>query len=147
MVTDTDTHTHNDADIHTHLHTGDDPYRHGHAHPHPPGAAEVLPDPSRVATVTLDIGEGFGALVIHTPAGLSGQEIEIRPDGTEWRGQHTAVRPRILPSGTQFAGVFGSLAEGRYDLRLRGEVGERPTLSLIVDGGSVTDALWPVACA
>ena len=130
-----------DTDTDTHHH----PHPHSHSHTHTPaGAVEALPDPSRVATVTLDIGEGFGALVVHTPPSLSGQEIEIRPAGTEWRGQHTAVRPRILASGTQYAGVFGSLAEGRYDLRVRGETDERPMLSLTVAGGTVTDGLWPI---
>jgi hypothetical protein len=120
---------------HDHAHT------HGHAHDH---AAEVLPGASTVAAVTLDIGEGFGALVIHTPPALEGSEIEIRPVATEWRGRHTAVRPRLLPGGTQFAAVFGSLAEGGYDLRVRGTVDDRPALSLTVAGASVTDVLWPV---
>jgi hypothetical protein len=104
---------------------------------------EVLPDPSPVAAVVLDIGDGFGAVVIDTPPSLEGREIEIRKVGTEWRGVHTAVRARLIPTGTQFAAVFGSLAEGRYDLRVRGGLDECPVLSIDVTGASVTYSTWP----
>jgi hypothetical protein len=82
-------------------------------------------------------------MVIRTPPSLDGREIELRPEGTEWRGVHTAVRPRLIPSDTQFAAVFGSLPEGRYDLRLRGDECDDPMLSLEVASASVTNALWP----
>ena len=126
---------------------------HSHSHipspsPRPsPSAAgatlEVLPDPSPMAAVVLDIGSGFGAVVIDTPPAMEGREIEIRKVGTEWRGVHTAVRARLIPTGTQYAAVFGSLAEGRYDLRVRGDLDESPVLSLDVTGASVTCSLWP----
>jgi hypothetical protein len=118
-------------------------YGPGHTHSHQAAATEVLPDASPVATVVLDIGDGFGALVIHTPPALDGHEIEIRPLGTDWLGAHTAVRQRLIPSGTQFAAVFGSLPEGHYDLRVRGDAEERPTLSLEVTSATVTDTSWP----
>ena len=104
---------------------------------------EVLPDPSPVAAVVLDIGDGFGAVVIDTPPWLEGHEIEIRKVGAEWRGVHTAVRARLIPTGTQYAAVFGSLAEGRYDLRVRGDLDESPVLSLDVTGASVTYSPGP----
>jgi hypothetical protein len=104
---------------------------------------EVLPGPSPVAAVVLDIGDGFGAVVIDTPPWQEGREIEIRKVGTEWRGVHTAVRARLIPRGTQYAAVFGSLAEGRYDLRVRGGLDECPVLSLDVTGASVTYSSWP----
>src|ERR1700722_7593341 len=104
---------------------------------------EVPPDPSPVAAVVLDIGDGIGAVVIDTPPAMEGSEIEIRRVGTEWRGVHTAVRARLIPTGTQYAAVFGSLAEGRYDLRVRGDLDESPVLSLDVTGASVTCSLWP----
>jgi hypothetical protein len=96
-----------------------------------------------VAAVVLDIGPGFGALLIRTPASLEGHEIEIRPAGREWRGVHTAVRARLLPAGTEFAALFGSLPEGGYELRVRGGESERPALSAAVSAASVTDASWP----
>ena len=104
---------------------------------------EVLPGPSPVAAVVLDIGDGFGAVVIDTPPWQEGREIEIRKVGTEWRGVHTAVRARLIPMATQYAAVFGSLAEGRYDLRVRGGLDECPVLSLDVTGASVTYSSWP----
>lgn len=122
-------------------------HSHSPSQRHSPNGAgatlEVLPDPSPVATVVLDIGDGFGALVIDTPPWLEGREIEIRKEGTEWRGVHTAVRARLIPTGTQFAAVFGSLAEGRFDLRVRGGLDECPVLSLLVTSASVTYSPWP----
>jgi hypothetical protein len=119
--------------------------KHSQSHSHSPAGAtvEVLPGPSPVAAVVLDIGDGFGAVVIDTPPAMEGREIEIRKVGTEWRGVHTAVRGRLIPTGTQFAAVFGSLAEGRYDLRVRGDLDESPVLSLHVKGASVTYSPWP----
>jgi hypothetical protein len=68
----------------------------------------------------LDIGSDVGALVVYTSALLAGQEIEIRPQGEAWDGVHTAVRARHLGATVLYAGVFGSLAAGSYDLRIRG---------------------------
>jgi hypothetical protein len=67
----------------------------------------------------LDIGEGTGALVVYTSETLQGEEIEIRPHGGIWGGVHTAVRSRHVGDRVLHAGVFGSLAAGHYDLRVR----------------------------
>jgi hypothetical protein len=67
----------------------------------------------------LDIGPGRGALVVYAPQSLLGEEIEIRPHGEDWAGAHTAVRARHVGDRVLHAGVFGSLAAGRYDIRLR----------------------------
>jgi hypothetical protein len=127
----------------THSHSPSPSPSHSHSHGAAGATLEVLPDPSPVAAVVLDIGDGFGAVVIDTPPWLEGREIEIRKVGTEWRGVHTAVRARLIPTGTQFAAVFGSLAEGRYDLRVRAGLDECPVLSLDVTGASVTYSSWP----
>ena len=50
---------------------------HDHAHTH---ASRGWP-PSGDGTVMLDIGDGIGALVVHTPAALLGVEIEIARRG------------------------------------------------------------------
>jgi|HubBroStandDraft_6_1064221.scaffolds.fasta_scaffold184483_2 hypothetical protein len=135
---------------HSHSHSpspGPPNHNHRHSPSHSHGAAgaaaELLPDSSPVAAVVLDIGDGFGAVVIDTPPWLEGHEIEIRKVGAEWRGVHTAVRARLIPTGTQYAAVFGSLAEGRYDLRVRGDLDESAVLSLDVTSASVTYSLWP----
>lgn len=142
MTTLTHSHSHSPSPgppNHNHRHSPS----HSHSHGAAGAAAELLPDSSPVAAVVLDIGDGFGAVVIDTPPWLEGHEIEIRKVGTEWRGVHTAVRARLIPTGTQYAAVFGSLAEGRYDLRVRGDLDESPVLSLDVTSASVTYSLWP----
>ncbi len=103
---------------------------------------ESVPGPSTEGSVLLDIGGDRGALVVFTPAALDGAEIEIRPMGRDWDGTHTAVRRRELPAAEYFAGVFGSLLAGPYQLRLRGEVSDI-FIELNVTGGEITEARWP----
>jgi hypothetical protein len=67
----------------------------------------------------LDIGEDRGALVVYTSEDLLGEEIEIRPHDGVWTGLHTAVRARHMGELVRYAGVFGSLPAGLYDLRVR----------------------------
>jgi hypothetical protein len=67
----------------------------------------------------LDLGGDIGALVVYAPEALLGEEIEIRPHGGRWAGLHTAVRARHLGDAVLYAGVFGSLRAGLYDLRVR----------------------------
>jgi hypothetical protein len=110
--------------------------------PHTHVAAEQPPGPSEGAVV-IDIGEGIGAAVIFTNSDLDGAELEIRPASEEWRGVHTAVRERSLGGPVRYAAVFGSLAEGQWELRVRGSTDEQPVLGMKVLGGSVIEALWP----
>ena len=72
--------------------------------------------PSRQGTVVLDIGDGVGALVVHTPGELCGVEIEIARRGEQDAFVHTEVRERVLPEGSVYAGVFVALDEGDYTL-------------------------------
>lgn len=74
--------------------------------------------PSANATVMVDVGRGAGALVVWTPPTMAGVEIEIRRVGADWDGTHSAVRRRDLPGGPQWAVLFGSLADGQYELRV-----------------------------
>ena len=67
----------------------------------------------------VDIGEDRGALVVYTTDALVGREIEIRPRGTVWTGTHTGVRDRQVGGKVLHAGVFGSLAAGPYDVRVK----------------------------
>ena len=74
--------------------------------------------------MVLDIGPHAGALVLYTNEGLAGAEIEIRPGDGPWLGAHTAVRERHVGGRVLYAGVFGSLAPGGYELRpQRGRTG------------------------
>jgi hypothetical protein len=110
--------------------------------PHTHTAYEQPPGPSEGAVV-IDIGEGVGAAVIFTNSDLDGAELEIRPVSDEWRGVHTAVRERRSGDAVRYAAVFGSLAEGNWELRVRGSGDEQPILDIWVLGGSVVEALWP----
>jgi len=56
--------------------------------------------------VIVDIGGDAGAAVITTPPELAGAQIEIRAEGTEWDGSHTAVHERQGPGNTTSAAVF-----------------------------------------
>lgn len=98
--------------------------------------------PSGEASVVLDIGGNRGALIVLAPETLVGLEIEIRRPDSPWDGTHTAVRRRDLPQGPCFAGVFGSLPAGDYQVRLRG-VDAGSVVDLSVTGGEVAEARWP----
>ena len=115
---------------------------HGHTHAH--GAVEEAPGPSEGA-VFIDVGDGVGAAVIYTEPDFQGAELEIRPASEEWRGIHTAVRERRFADVVRFAAVFGSLAEGNWELRVRGSAEVQPALAVQVRGGSVVEAAWPEA--
>ncbi|HEY5025127.1 MAG TPA: hypothetical protein VII76_09135 [Acidimicrobiales bacterium] len=128
-----------------HHHHPDTPHDHGHIHgpgAEGPGAESPL-GPSGEASVVLDIGPHAGALVLYTDEGLAGAEIEIRPGDGTWLGAHTAVRARHAGGRVLYAGVFGSLAPGRYDLRLKGGGGGSFDLTVDVVAGTVTEARVP----
>lgn len=97
--------------------------------------------PTRAGTVLLDLGAGTGALVLYTPAGLLGAEIEISPASTGAPRTHAAVRARPGPRGTRYAAVYEGLAAGGYtiwrDLHT-------PAAQVTITGGQVTSHHWPV---
>lgn len=105
--------------------------------------AETIPGPSGVGEVIVEVGGDTGAAVIFTGADLDGQEIEIRSAGTSWAGTHVAVRERRLCSGSRWAALFGSLRQGSYEARLKGNSGS-PVIRIEVSGGRVASAHWPL---
>jgi hypothetical protein len=106
------------------------------------GHTETVPGPSGVGEVVLEVGGNTGAAVIFTGADLEGEEIEIRSAGTPWAGTHVGVRERRLCNGSQWAALFGSLREGSYEARLKGD-GSSPVITIEVNGGRVVSASWP----
>ncbi|HUC14350.1 MAG TPA: hypothetical protein VMS00_07845 [Acidimicrobiales bacterium] len=115
----------------------------GHAHrQNVSGSSEPLPEPPGVGAVVLDIGGEIGAAIISAPSRLGDQELEVRPLGAAWDGTHVAVRECRLPGGTRWAALFGSLRQGSYETRLKGD-GASPVLVFEVTGGRVTAADWP----
>ena len=103
--------------------------------------------PSREGSVVLDIGGDRGAAIIYTPDKMAGEELEIRAVGQPWNGAHTAVRRRDLHTTIRYAGVFGSLRAGRYNLRVRAPGSADPipgpVVDLVVQGGRITELAWP----
>ena len=101
------------------------------------GHREILPPPSGVGTVVLDIGDEYGAAIVNTPNTLAGTEIEIRQVGQRWDGRHVAVRERQLPNGPRWAAVFTPLVQGRWQVRLR-DRHRGPVATFTVTAGKVT---------
>ena len=81
----------------------------------PAASPESASGVTKGASVALDIGEGFGALVIYPAERYRHREIEIsRVDGHEHR-VHTGVHERAAFSGvSRLTAVFGSLPAGEY---------------------------------
>jgi hypothetical protein len=66
------------------------------------------------ASVTLDIGDGRGALVLYPAERYRTREIEIsRLDGDGHR-VHTGVHERTTQAGSVLTAIFGSLPAARY---------------------------------
>ena len=130
---------------HTHTHTHTHDGEHGHTHTYAPAdtpeeTREPALPPSRQGTVVLDIGDGIGALVVHTPKALCGVEIEIAPRGGTTQLVHTEVRERVLADGSVFAGVFVALDEGEYTLLDADGSGPR---DVSIRSGRVTEVSLP----
>jgi len=103
--------------------------------------SEPVTGPSGPGTVILDLGPGTGALVLYTPAGLDGAEIEIsRDDAARAPRVHSRVRPRRLPGRTRYAAVYPGLAAGHYTIWREGGT---PAIAATITGGQVTSCRWP----
>jgi hypothetical protein len=100
--------------------------------------------PSGQGTVMLNIGDGIGALVIHTPGRLHGHEIEVSPVTEPGHRTHAAVRARYVRGGASYAVVIDSLAAGRYTI-WRDPV--TPMAEVDVPEGGVAEFSWPVEAA
>ena len=87
----------------------------------------------------VDVGPGFGALVIYTADDLRGQEIEISAGGQDTKRVHTDVLRRRTAAGVVCAAVFGSLREGAY--RLWHDTLSTP-MDVNIEGGHVTEVDW-----
>lgn len=74
---------------------------------------DIASDHTVTASVTVDIGEGRGALVLYPDDRYRGTEIEISPMGSS-RRVHTGVHERHSRSGSVLTAIFGSLPVGEY---------------------------------
>lgn len=89
--------------------------------------------------VMVEVGPGVGALVVYAGDEMRGQEIEISPTGHDSQRVHTDVLRRKVGGGYVCAAVFGSLAEGWYQLWHESRPGP-VTVSIL--GGQVTELDW-----
>ncbi len=112
---------------------------------------EQAPVQQASRAVMVDVGPGYGALVISAQPEMLGQELEISPaDAPELR-QHVYVLMRSLPRGTAYAAVFPRLRAGEY---LLWAASVAPVGTVLVQEGTVTAAAWsptpsplsPAAC-
>ena len=102
---------------------------------------EPVTGPSGPGTVVLDLGADVGALILYTPPGLDGREIEISRDADPAaRRTHSQVRARRLAAVTRYAAVYPGLPAGPYTIW----AGERdPAGTVVITGGHVTTWSWP----
>jgi hypothetical protein len=111
--------------VSNHTHEGH-AHDHGNDHDgHGPHVHERYADRVHPEFVVLEIGEGLGALIVHTDPALHGVEIEISPAGQDDARQHKDVLERPLGGEPRFSAVFDQLPEGSYTLWVRGEARAR----------------------
>jgi hypothetical protein len=84
----------------------------------------------------LELGDGVGALIVHTDPELLGTEIEISPARDDSRRQHKAVLQRTIGPRTVNVLVYDNLPEGEYTLWLDEA---EPTRGVRVTGGEVAE--------
>jgi hypothetical protein len=101
---------------------------------------EVRHGTSREGSAVIDIGPGVGALVVHAPQSLAGQELEISVTGSATRTTHTVVRERRVGGRRTFAALFPALPVGDYVIWSGGQpVADRVSVA----SGEVTQTTLP----
>ena len=100
---------------------------------------EPIAGPTGPGSVVLELGAGIGALILYTPPGLDGEEIEISRDDEAER-THSQVRPRPMPGETRYAAVYPGLRAGRYTIW---HDEQNPAAVVTVTGGQVSSCHWP----
>ena len=105
-----------------------------HAHHHATG-------PTGAGRVVLELGGDIGVLVLHTPAALAGQEIEISTSGPAGSHRtHSLVRERHTASGISFAAVYPGVPAGEYTIW---QDPGTPAGTVTITGGQVSRFNWP----
>jgi hypothetical protein len=102
---------------------------------------ETVAGPTGPGSVVMELGAGIGALVLYTPPGLDGEEIEISRDGEPGsRRTHSRVRARPMPGETRYAAVYPGLRAGCYTIWRDART---PAAAVTVTGGQVSNCHWP----
>ena len=108
---------------------------HDHDRDHPHHHVHHDTDEVRAQPVVLDLGDGVGALIVHTDPELLGEEIDISPAGDDGRRRHKQVLRRLLGPQETTCLVYDNLPEGEYTLWLQ----DGPTRRIQVRGGAVAE--------
>jgi hypothetical protein len=111
---------------------------HSHAHGQGRAAEGYAARPHR-EPVVLDIGEEYGALIVHADADLHGLEVEISPAGEDATREHKQVLERWINGRPAFTVVFDRVPEGRYTLWVDDEPRTR---EVAIAGGDITELDW-----
>ena len=109
MIDRDHTHDHDHGHDHPHSHAHDDGHD-GEQHLSGAGTSER----AFGGPVTVDIGNGAGALVLLLDDDWLEDEVHLRPLNGGGPSTHTGVWVRKVPSGDVVAAVFGSLPRGTY---------------------------------
>ncbi len=105
-----------------------------HAHHHATG-------PTGAGSVVLELGGDIGVLVLHAPAELHGQEIEIsKSSPADFHRTHSLVRERRTASGVGFAAVYPGVPAGEYTIWRDPDT---PAGMVTITGGQVSRFDWP----
>jgi hypothetical protein len=87
--------------------------------------------------VLVDVGQGAGALVVHTRAQMLGARVDlVDATGT---GSHVDVLERRGAGGSVAAAVFGSIAAGSYRVELHGAHGSHSVADVRIRDGVVEE--------
>ena len=102
---------------------------------------EPAAGPSGPGTVVMDVGGDIGALVLYTPAGMDGREIEIsRDDDHGARRTHSQVHRRHMADATTYAAVYPKLTAGTYTIWTDEQ---NAAATVVITGGQITTCRWP----
>lgn len=90
--------------------------------------------------VALEIGDGLGALIVHTDARMHGVEVEISPSEDDAQRSHKQVLERYIGGRPAYTLVFDRLAAGTYTLWAKGGA---PVRDIAVRDGEIAELRWP----
>jgi hypothetical protein len=114
---------------HTHEHPHSHEHSVSHEHTHAPEAGT----PPQGGPVVVDVGDGVGALIVHTDPAWLGHELHVRRDG-ETHTTHTGVWEREVGDRQVVVAVFLALDEGVYALL---DLDGRPMTPVTIESGRV----------
>ena len=114
-------------------------HAHGHNHDHAGHSHERYSDRPHSQHVVLELGDGIGALIVHTDPGLLGTEVEISRTGEDDLRSHKEVLERRINGRSTHVLVFDGLRAGCYTLWIDDLARAR---NVRVEGGEIAELDW-----